>query len=131
MPKPLLPPITGKTPPADGRNVIVLFANINGTETWCDMEMPVGLNRFKARPVAPGGSTDDFTIVTLTNGSTANPKDAWIQFKREDNTVGYVKLIMDTKLVDWDGNEYEWHCPGIGPQDRGVYVSSNWQDVSK
>ena len=108
-----------------------MFANINGVEAWCDIGVPVGLSRYKVRPVAPGGSTDDYTIVMLTNGSTANPGDGWIKFEREDKSIGYAKVIMDDKIIDWDGNEHEWRCPGIGPQDKGVYVSSNWQDVSK
>jgi len=129
MPKPLLPPITGKTPPADGKNVVVCFANINGVETDCNIVIPVGVSSYKVRPF--GSDDSEPVVVTLTNGVTVNPGDAWIKFKRDDKSIGYAKVMYDSKLIDWDGNESKWHCPGIGPQDEGVYLLSNWQDVNK
>lgn len=129
MPMPLLPPMTGKTPPSGGRNVVVCYANINGTKTDCDIVIPTGKSSFKVRPFGSGESEPVF--VTLTNGTADNPGDAWIKFKRDDDSIGYAKMINERNIIDWDGNETKWHCPGLGPQDEGVYVLSNWQDVNK
>lgn len=129
MPMPLLPPMTGKTPPAEGKNVVVCFANINGVKTNCEIVIPAGKSSFKVRPFGSGESEPVF--VTLTNGSVDNPGDAWIKFKKTGRSVGYAKTINERFITDWDDNEHKWHCPGIGPQDEGVYVLSNWQDVSK
>lgn len=129
MPKPLLPPTIGKTPPSEGKNVVVCYANIDGKKTDCTIVAPAGVSSYKVRPFGEDGS--DPVLVTLTNGTADNPGDAYIKFKRANKKIGYVKMITDKTLVDWDGNESKWYCPGIGSQDEGVYLLSNWQDVNK
>lgn len=130
MVKPLLPPAVGKTPTKDGHNVVVMYANLNGQLTWCDILFPIGQSWFRVRPI-DSDDTAEIAVVQLTNGTTANPGEGWIKFVKEDKSEGYAKSIFDTVLKDFDDNTLEWHAPGINDQTKGVYVSSNYDDVKK